>query len=408
MSYATLQEPIAIGALPLKNRTVMSSLTRNRATDKAVPTDLMIEYYTQRAQGGVGLIMSEGTIVSPQGVEWTNVPGLWSKEQVKQWKKITDAVHANGSLIVAQLWHVGRVAHPDLPLQKAFGPVSAPSPVSARGGWFRTLKSGYVAPEHEVADPSVLVEEFRQAAINAKEAGFDGVELHGANGYLIAQFLDPMSNVRTDKWGGSLENRARFLFDVMDAVLSVWPADRVGVKLNPIGGYNDMGVNDEETVKDFSYVINGYIPSHSLYKFFPDALTCGSAVERRLAYIQLVRWTGEEFFNPKYDGKFRVNTKLDVLDTFGPLVVNSSSHTKLLLNGEISGPEAEKLVESGKVDAVVFGRPFINNPDFIHRLFTGLPMNEDLGLPNNPHTFYHGDNDDSEGYTNYPAAALPN
>ncbi|KAJ8077586.1 hypothetical protein AAF712_009067 [Marasmius tenuissimus] len=243
-SVAPLFQPLQIGPLNLRNRIVMSALTRSRSIGEGlVPNEVNVEYYKQRAAGGAALIVSEGTLVSRQGTEWPHVPGIWTEEQVQGWKKVTDAVHAEGSLIFAQIWHVGRVAHPDAPEQKKAGyPVYAPSAVSARGGKFRFLpgEPGYTTPT-EIDDPSKLVEQFKLGAKNAKAAGFDGVEVHGANGYLVHQFLDSTVNKRTDKWGGSVENRARFALEVVKAAIEVWGPNRVAIKLSPTGGYNDMG-----------------------------------------------------------------------------------------------------------------------------------------------------------------------
>ncbi|KZP12209.1 FMN-linked oxidoreductase, partial [Athelia psychrophila] len=251
-----LREEITLGALTLKNRIIMSSLTRSRSDPVDVANDLNVEYYRQRA--GAGLILSEGTLVSMQGTEWPHAPGIYSKEHADGWRKVTEAVHGAGGLIFAQLWHVGRMAHPDTPLGKNAGLVSAPSPVSARGGKFHNIEGmpGYVAPTREHPDPSLLVQEFKRAAEFAKEAGFDGVELHGAGGYLHHQFADKSSNLRTDKWGGSVENRARIYVETLKAITEVWDPSRVGIKLNPAGGFNDVGMNEEDTKETFSYIID--------------------------------------------------------------------------------------------------------------------------------------------------------
>ncbi|KAK7687075.1 hypothetical protein QCA50_009575 [Cerrena zonata] len=291
-----LFKPVQIGPLTIKNRIVMSALTRSRSVPKDVPNALNVEYYRQRAAGGAGLIVTEGVLISQQGTEWPNAPGIWNKEQIQAWKKVVDAVHAEGSVIFAQLWHTGRVSHPDMPAQKESGqPVYAPSAIAAEGGKFRTLPGspGYVTPT-EVTDPNSLVELFRRAAENAKEAGFDGVEAHGASGYLIHEFLDSTSNKRTDQWGGSKENRARFGLEVLKALSDVFGADRVAIKLAPTGGYNDMGMPLEETLETFNYFIS-------------------EANKLNLAYITLVRWS------PLLDPAGR-GTKHDVIASYGHLI----------------------------------------------------------------------------------------
>ncbi|KAF7983274.1 hypothetical protein HWV62_22916 [Athelia sp. TMB] len=375
-----LRQELTLGAVHLKNRVLMSSLTRSRSTPIDVANEFNVEYYRQRA--GAGLIFTEGTLVSKQGTEWPHAPGIYTEEHAAGWRKVTEAVHAAGGLIFAQLWHVGRVAHPDMPLQKEVGPVSAPSPISARGGKFRQLdNAGYVAPVKEHPDPSLLVQEFKRGAQFAKDAGFDGVELHGANGYLPMQFIDKTSNHRTDKWGGSVENRARFYVETLNAITEIWEPSRVGIKLNPCGGYNDVGMNEEDTKESYSYIID-------------------HCVKLGLAYVQLTRYL--DFFDPVFDGKTRVEAKLDVVEVFGPIIYASGGKTKLLLNGGLSAAEADKLVEEKKIDAAVIGRSFINNPDLIGRLFNGEPLNETLGFPADYHTFYNFVNSPAEGYSDYP------
>ncbi|KAJ8591529.1 FMN-linked oxidoreductase, partial [Rhizopogon salebrosus TDB-379] len=256
--FSKLLEPLIIGPLTLHNRVIMSALTRSRSVPTNVPNDINLEYYVQRARGGAGLIATEGALVCQQGSEWQNAPGIWNQEQVVAWKKITDGVHAEGGVIFNQLWHLGRVSHPDAPEQKASGtPVYGPSAKAARGGKFRFLpgQPGYVTPV-AIDDPRAIIDLFRKAAINAKEAGFDGVELHGANGYLIHQFLDSTSNKRTDEYGGSIENRARFGLEILKELVSIWGSKRVAVRLSPSGGYNDMGMPLQETIDTYQYFIS--------------------------------------------------------------------------------------------------------------------------------------------------------
>ena len=238
---SNLFEPLQVGDLTLPNRIVMAPLTRCRASDGHIPNALMAEYYGQRA--GAGLIISEATCVSPQGVGFPHTPGIWSEEQVSGWIKITDAVHAGGGRIFLQLWHVGRVSHPyylngELPV--------APSAI-APAGHLRLLRPQleYVIPRAlDLAELPGIVEDYRKAAENAKRAGFDGVEVHGANGYLLDQFLQDSTNKRDDVYGGIIENRARLLLEVTDAVISVWGAGRVGMHLAPRGDAQSMGDSD--------------------------------------------------------------------------------------------------------------------------------------------------------------------
>src|SRR5690606_32852266 len=247
---AELNSPVTLGALTLKNRVIMAPLTRSRASDDRVPTPMMAEYYAQRASAG--LIISEATVISEEANGYLNTPGLFSDAQVEGWKRVTQAVHDKGGLIVAQLWHVGRVSHPDL--LNGATPVSASDIKQAGHVSLLRPKREYVVPRPlEIAEIHAITEQYKQAAIRAKAAGFDGVELHAANGYLIDQFLQTKTNKREDEYGGSVENRARFLLEVMDALIEVWGADRVVIHLAPRGDVHDMGVNDPR--ESFGYVM---------------------------------------------------------------------------------------------------------------------------------------------------------
>lgn len=238
---AELNSPLTLGALELKNRVIMAPLTRSRATADRVPTPMMVEYYAQRASAG--LIISEATVISEEANGYLNTPGLFTDAQVEGWKKVTQAVHEKGGLIVAQLWHVGRVSHPDL--LNGETPVSASAVQQAGHVSLLRPKRPYVTPRPlEVSEIHAITEQYKQAAIRAKEAGFDGVELHAANGYLIDQFLQSKTNQREDEYGGSVENRTRFLLEATDALIEVWGADRVGVHFAPRCDDHDMGDND--------------------------------------------------------------------------------------------------------------------------------------------------------------------
>ncbi|RDB18145.1 Artemisinic aldehyde Delta(11(13)) reductase [Hypsizygus marmoreus] len=375
-SAASLFTPLKIGSIIIRNRITMSALTRNRAL-KTIPNDVMVEYYRQRAEGGAGLIVTEGTLVSRQGTEWPYAPGIWNKEQVAGWKKIVDTVHAAGSHIYSQLWHVGRVAHPDAPEQILAGvPVYAPSAIAARGGKFRHIAGlpGYVTPT-AIEDPWTLVAQYKQAAINAKEAGFDGVEIHGANGYLVTQFLDSTANKRTDQWGGSVENRSRFGLEVLKAAIEVF-GENVAIKLSPAGGYNDVGMPLQETLDTFNYFIT-------------------EADKLKLAYITLVRYI--EAYDVAFDGVKR-SIVHDVLETYRPLIKNA----KVFINAQVLPEEGAELVASGKADAIVIGINWILHPDLAKRVQHGKPLDN---APDYKHFQWGKDHSElGVGYTDYPAA----
>ncbi|KAF7364076.1 Artemisinic aldehyde Delta(11(13)) reductase [Mycena sanguinolenta] len=353
----------------------MSALTRNRSP-ATVPNDLMLKYYVQRAEGGAGLIVSEGILVTRQGTEWQHAPGIWSRAQIDGWKKITDAVHEAGSKMYAQLWHLGRIAHPDTPEQIAAGvPVYAPSAISARGGKFRFLpgQPGYVAPT-EIADPTLIIAQYKQAAINAKEAGFDGVELHGAAGYLVHQFLDSTSNHRTDKWGGSPENRTRFALETLKALIDVCGPD-VALKISPAGGYNDVGMPLQDTIDTFGHLLR-------------EVENLG------LSYVTFMRYLA--FTDVEFDGKLRA-TQHDVVETFSPFL----THTPIFVNGDVTPAEAEALVGSGKAAGVFMGRNWISHPDLARRIKAGKALDNAFDFAG----FYGTEGvDPAVGYVDYPEA----
>ncbi|KAF7309185.1 Oxidored-FMN domain-containing protein [Mycena kentingensis (nom. inval.)] len=378
---SALLTPLKLGSTTISNRIVMSALTRSRAT-KSIPNDIMREYYVQRAEGGAGLITTEGVLVTRQGTEWPEAPGLWSQEHVDGWKKIVDGVHAAGSKIYAQLWHLGRVSHPDAPEQIAAGvPVYGPSAISARGGKFRQLpgEPGYVTPT-EISDPTTLIALYKQAAVNAKAAGFDGVELHGANGYLVHQFLDSTSNHRTDAWGGSPEKRARFAIETLKALQEVYGAD-VAIKLSPTGGYNDMGMSLDETVATFGHLLSEV-----------------DALPTPLAYVLLARYNA--MLDPEFDGKRRA-TQHDVVGTFGGDKYLKSGRTNLFINSGLTPEEGEGLVASGTAQAAVFGMAFLAHPDAGKRIKAGKPLDNQ---PDWMHLYGAPGVDPALGYTDYKAA----
>ena len=346
----TLFDPITLGDLTLKNRIVMSPLTRGRADEGRVPNQLMAEYYAQRSSAG--LILSEATSVTPMGIGYPNTPGIWSDEQVQGWKLVTDAIHKAEGRIFLQLWHVGRVSDPiylngELPV--------APSAVRPEGhvSLVRPIKD-FVQPRAlTLSEIKEVVETFRQGAINAKAAGFDGVHVHGANGYLLDQFLQDKTNLRDDEYGGSLENRARLLLEVTDACINVWGKERVAVHLSPRMDAHDMG--DSNPVETFSYV----------------ATELG---KRDIAFISTREHEAEDSLTPRLKELFA-----------GPVIANE----------QFNKTKANKWLADGKADAIAFGVPFIANPDLPKR----LELDEELNSPR-PELFHV---QGAEGYTDYPS-----
>ena len=348
---ADLSSPVQFGDLKLKNRVIMAPLTRSRATDDRVPTAMMAEYYAQRASAG--LIISEATVIAEEANGYLNTPGLFSDAQVEGWKKVTNAVHEKGGLIVAQLWHVGRVSDPELLNGKT--PVSASAVQQAGQVSLLRPKRDYVVPRPlEISEIHSITEQFKQAAIRAKEAGFDGVELHAANGYLIDQFLQTKTNKREDEYGGSVENRARFLLEVVDALIEVWGAGRVGVHLAPRGDEHDMG--DDAPRETFGYAME-------------------ELGKRNIAF----------FFTREYLAE----------DSISEYMKERSGSVPYVANMRLSRDDAIELLASGKADAVSFGKDYISNPDLFERLVNNSPLNE-LKLENMIGT------DVPEGYIDYP------
>jgi N-ethylmaleimide reductase len=352
---STVFDPIAVGGVELKNRIVMSPMTRSRAYGPgATPTPSMAEYYGQRADAG--LIITEGTQPSVIGQGYPNTPGLHSDEQVTAWRTVTDAVHANGGVIFAQLMHTGRVGHPSL-LPAGMVPVG-PSAVAPAGEVF-TLDGmqPYVVPD-ELDEKQITqtVLDFAQAARNAIAAGFDGVEVHGANGYLLHQFLSTNANLRTDRWGGSVANRIRLTLRVVDAVAAAIGADRVGLRISPANPLNDIHEDDY----------------HDTYRALVDGLA-----SKNLAYLHVME-VGDRDFTNELRRRFG-----------GTFILNPATP------GSITGPGEIGLVEDGTADLVAFGAAFLANPDLPRRLAEGAPLN----TPDRA-TFYGGD---ERGYTDYPA-----
>ena len=347
----TLFDPLQAGALALPNRILMAPLTRSRATpDGRVPVDLMTDYYVQRASAG--LIFTEATSVTPRGVGYAATPGIWSDEQVEGWKRVTSGVHAAGGRIALQLWHVGRISHPlfldgELP--------EAPSAVKPKGNVSLVRpQTEYVTPRAlELSEIPRVIAEFRKGAQNAKAAGFDAVHIHGANGYLLDQFLQDSTNHRTDAYGGSIPNRARLMLEVADAVTEVWGADRVGMHLAPRMDSHDMG--DSDRLGTFTYV----------------ARELG---RRKLAWIASREAHKDDSIGPR------------LKEAFGGVYIANEGFTL---------ESAQAALDAGWADAVAFGKLFIANPDLPKRFAEGAPLNA-WDAP----TFYAGA---EKGYTDYPA-----
>lgn len=358
--HLQLLKPYQLGPYTLSNHIIMAPLTRNRATSGNIPQAINVEYYKQRASAG--LIISEATQISPQGQGYPLTPGIHSPEQVAGWEKITQAVHQEKGLIFLQLWHVGRISHPSL--QPNGGLPVAPSAIAPIGNasTFEGEKP-YVTPHAlEISEIAGIVEDYRLAAKNAALAGFDGVEIHSANGYLIDQFLHDGSNQRTDAYGGSIENRSRFLLEVVEAVVSVWGSDKVGIRLSPSGKFGTMSDSDPKAL--FTHVVQ------ELNSF-------------DLVYLHLVE--------PRIQGN------QDVADPDWAL---SSQYFRSIYKGTIisaggyTRETAEATLIAGHADLIAFGRDFIANPDLPKRFALNAPLN-----PYNRDTFYGGG---EKGYTDYP------
>lgn len=350
---SNLFEPLEMGDMKLPNRVVMAPLTRCRTGADRVPNELMVEYYAQRANAG--MIISEATCVSRQGVGYPNTPGIWSDAQIAGWARVTDAVHRAGGRMFLQLWHVGRVSDPDyldgeLPV--------APSAIAPEGhvSLLRPQRAFVTPRALELDEIPGIVESYRQAAENAKQAGFDGVEIHGANGYLLDQFLQDSTNRRTDMYGGAVENRARLLLEVTDAAIDVWGAGRVGVHLAPRGDKHSMG--DSNPLQTFGYVA--------------DQLG-----QRGIAFIFTRESLGSRRISPAIKKRFG-----------GVLIANE----------DFNLTTAQQVITAGEADAVAFGRDFIANPDLVKRLQINAALN-----PQDTETFYgYGLPDPKVGYTDYP------
>jgi N-ethylmaleimide reductase len=370
-THRKLFSPAQVGPMMLAHRVVMAPLTRSRSTQPGdVPNDLMAEYYAQRASEG-GFIVSEAAAISVAGRGWFGAPGLYSDEQVAGWEKITAAVHARGARMFAQLWHVGRSSNVAMtggatPVSASVNPsywLDSTASISAPGGWVKPSPHRALA----LAEIPGIVEDYRRAARRAKAAGFDGVELHAANGYLPDQFLQDGSNQRTDAYGGPVENRGRFLLEVVEGLASVWGGERVAVRIGPAGTWNAM--SDSNPAALFGYV-------------------AGQLNRFGLAYLHVI--------------EPRVKGNVVVAAGQGPVAAGQMRKVfqgKIIAAGGFEPDSAEAVVEKGDADLVAFGRHFIANPDLPRRIRLGLPLNA-----YDRSTFYTFD---SRGYTDYPAYDSP-
>ena len=355
----TLLSPCQVGNITLKNRVVMAPLTRSRAGEERMPNDLMKQYYTQRKSAG--LIITEATVISPQGCGWLNSPGIYSDAQMEAWQPITQALHETETPIFLQLWHCGRASHSSFQENNQL-PVSA-SAIKLNGDYVHTPigKQPYETPRAlETEEIPHVIEDYRLAAERAKKAGFDGVEVHAANGYLIDQFLQSKTNQRTDKYGGSIKNRYRFLQEIIEAVATVFPTNKIGVRLSPNGVFNDLGSPEYREL--FIYVaqqLNGY----------------------NLAYLHLLDGLGfgfHELGEPMTLSEFR--------QVFDGLLMGNCGYTK---------ESADETIKSGYADLIAFGRPFISNPDLVERFANNWPLND----PADMKIFYSFE---PEGYIDFP------
>ena len=358
MNYSKLFQTYKLGNAELKNRIVMSPMTRSRAIGN-VPNELMAEYYSQRS--GAGLIITEGTSPSPNGLGYARIPGIYSDEQIEGWKLITSAVHSKGGKIFLQIMHTGRVSH--IANMPGGAVVLAPSAVKAAGTMWTDSQGMQDLPEPKEMTAEELQNtknEFIKAASNAIAAGFDGIELHGANGYLLEQFLTPLCNIRTDEYSGSIENRCRFVLEVVDGAIKAIGKDKVGIRLSPYGATNDM---------------SPYPEINETYEYLADKLN-----EKEILYVHLV----------DHSAMGAPEVPKSIKQTFRKKFKNT-----LILSGGYNGATANEDIEKGNADLVAIGRPFINNPDLPERLLNNWEISENL----DKNTFY---SPGEKGYTDYP------
>lgn len=364
MTISTLFTPLTVGAIEVPNRIFMAPLTRLRSIEPGdIPTPLMADYYRQRASAG--LIITEATQISFEAKGYAGAPGLHTVEQIAAWRLINDAIHQAQGHSAVQLWHTGRISHASLQPEKkaplAPSAISANTRTSLRDDQGKPIRAETSTPRAmSQAQIKQAIDDFRQAAINAREADFDLLELHSAHGYLIHQFLSPASNQREDEYGGSIENRTRFALQVIDAVIDGWAANRIGIRISPIGPFNGLDNGEDQEQAALYYI--------------------GELAKRNLAYLHISEpdWAGGK----PYSDAFRKAVRA----AYPGVIVGA---------GGYSAAKAATLIAQGLIDAVAFGRDYIANPDLVERLHQNAPLNKPK-----PETFYGGD---AEGYTDYPA-----
>jgi N-ethylmaleimide reductase len=357
-----LLETFKLGDYELKNRVVLAPMTRARAGAERLANSLMATYYSQRASAG--LLISEATAISRQALGWVNSPGIYTEEQTNAWKQVTDAVHKEGSKIFLQLWHCGRASHSSF--HPNAGLAVAPSPLKIEEEYIHTPHGKQA---HEIPRPLKLeeipdiIQDYAKAAQNAKEAGFDGVEVHAANGYLIDQFIQSKTNIRNDKYGGSIENRCTFLFEILNEITKTWDANKVGIRISPNGAYNDMGSDDYR--EQFTYL------AHELNQY-------------KLAYLHIMDGLSFGFHDlgePMTLAEFR--------KIYSGTIIGSTGYDKEL---------AELRLKANAADMIAFGRPYISNPDLVERFRNNIPLNPSADMSS-----WYSDTG-AEGYTDFPFA----
>lgn len=366
MTKQPLLDPLKMGDLELKNRIFMAPMTRSRATNpESAQFDIHVDYYKQRASAG--LIITEGAQISTKAVGYVNTPGIYSDAQVEGWKKVTEGVHDLGGKIFIQLWHVGRMSHPDFHNGEL---PHAPSAINPHSKSFtpQGFKDTETPKEMTVEEIKQTILDFKNAAANAMKAGFDGVEIHSSNGYLLHQFFNKTSNIRTDQYGGSIENRARILFEVIDAIKEVMPENRIGVRLNPsLHGIFGMTM-DEETIPTFDYIVE-------------------KLNQYNLAYLHL-----SEPFNDVSEIPY---AEKEIAKRYRPMYKGT-----LVINSNFDQEKGNKVIADGLADAVAYGKPFISNPDLVERFAENAPLAD-----YDQSTFY---TPGEKGFTDYPKLAVSN
>ncbi|KAL0933850.1 nadh:flavin oxidoreductase nadh oxidase [Colletotrichum truncatum] len=391
---SSLLEPVRVGGkLSLRNRVVMGALTRNRCVEDNKPGPAQATHYSDRARDGAGLIVTEGTLIDWTGCHWEHAPFMITTEHADAWRKVTDAVHNEGGKIFFQAWHAGRIQHDQMPVKKKHGgAVLAPSAIKAEGGKYRDLPGnpGHTENVAAIDDPREIVNLYQRSCQLAKEAGFDGVELLAQGGYLPQQFLNSRANKRTDEYGGSVENRCRFVLEVVDAVAAVFGGPEfICVRIGPTDHLNDSVVTFDEMQETYKYLIS-------------------DLVNRKVGMINLCRRGAEnngstEFLGINRPEGYPLPKGYDPILDFGKIVKGPDSSTLLMANHGYTVEEADCLIREGKVDLVAFGRPFLYNPDVVNRIRHGIAFAENDRGSN---VFYGPYQTADENYNDWPAAMV--